>query len=282
MTHTPPMLALALMTMMAACAREPGTPIRALAPNAPAPVRPVPTPLPAPSATLPAPQPPPPPLPAPAPAYPFEEPLPGPVLPASAPAVRNADLSPAACRSRMRADKLPLASAHIATPGVATPVRITGRIEGVRFVTPHAPSPYGVLDCRLALALRDFSRLLSRHGVTTVYVDNFYRPHAHLPGKHKPSQHAYGLAIDLMGLTFSDGTTLRVGADWHGAIGHPTCGPGSAPEKATPGALELRKIVCDVARAGIFIHMLTPDYNAAHRTHFHFDIARGATYRFVK
>ncbi len=270
------------LALTAACAHERDAPIRTLAPNAPAPVWRAPAPLPAPSAGLPVPQALPPPLPVAAPAYAFEQPLPGPVLPPSAPAVQHANLSPAQCRARLRAGKLALAPAHIAAPGVATPLRITGRIAGVRFVTPRAPSPYGVLDCRLALALADLAGLLSRHGVTTVYVDNFYRPHAHLPGKHKPSQHAYGLAIDLMGVTLADGTTLRVGDDWHGAIGRPTCGPGSAPLEATPGALKLREIVCDVARAALFVHMLTPDYNAAHRTHFHFDIARGASYRFVK
>lgn len=269
--------------LASACAAEPPPPVRTLAPNAPMPVRAAPDPLPQPTPP-PAPSPP-----APAPAvaatpqsYPFEQPLPGPHLAPSAPAMLSANLSPARCNARRRAAGLAVAPAHIAAPGVATPLRITGRIGGVRFVTPRAPSPYGVLDCRLALALGELATVLARHGVIAVYVDNFYRPHAHLPGKRKASQHAYGLAVDLMGVTLSDGTTLRVADDWHGAIGRPTCGPGSAPTPATPGALALREIVCDVARAGIFHHMLTPDFNPAHHSHFHFDIARGVDYRVVE
>ncbi len=214
--------------------------------------------------------------------YPFQAPLPHKWLPNKSPAVRDANLSPAQCRARLRKRKLPLSGVRIATPGVANPRRIAGRLHHVKFITPRRPSPYGLLDCRLALALDTFAGVLWKHGVRAVYVDNFYRPHAHLPGKHKHSQHAYGLAIDLMGLTFRDGTTLRVGPDWHGGIGRPVCGPDAAPVEATPGAIRLRNIVCDVARAGIFQHMLTPNFNKAHHGHFHFDIDRGVKYFVVR
>lgn len=214
--------------------------------------------------------------------YPFQAPLPGKWLPKKSAAMRDANLSPGQCRARLRKRKLPLHGVRIASPGVANPRRIAGRLHGVRFVTPHRPSPYGMLDCRLALALDTFAAILSKHGVIAVYVDNFYRPHAHLPGKHKHSQHAYGLAIDLMGFSFRDGTTLRAGDDWHGAIGRPVCGPDAEPVEATPGAIRLRNIVCDVARHAIFQHMLTPNFNAAHHSHFHFDITRGVKYFVVR
>ncbi len=214
--------------------------------------------------------------------YAFQAPLPDKWLPKKSPAMRDANLSPAACRAEARKEKLPLSGVHIATPGVANPRRVAGRIHHVKFITPHRPSPYGLLDCRLALALEAFAGVLWKHGVIAVYVDNFYRPHAHLAGRHKPSQHSYGLAIDLMGFTFRDGTTLRVGDDWHGGIGRPVCGPDAAPAEATPGAIRLRNIVCDVASAGIFQHLLTPNFNAAHHSHFHFDIDRGVKYFVVR
>jgi hypothetical protein len=214
--------------------------------------------------------------------YPFQAPLPDKWLPKKSPAMRDANLSPGQCRAQLRKARLPLRGVRIGSPGVANPRRIAGRLHHVKFITPRRPSPYGLLDCRLALALDAFASVLWKHGVIAVYVDNFYRPHAHLPGKHKHSQHAYGLAIDLMGLTFRDGTTLRVGDDWHGGIGRPVCGPDAAPVEATPGAIRLRNIVCDVARAGIFQHMLTPNFNKAHHSHFHFDIDRGVKYFVVR
>jgi hypothetical protein len=214
--------------------------------------------------------------------YPFQAPLPSGPLPRSSPAVRDANLSPTACRAELQTRKLHVRRAGTPSPGVATPLRIEGEIGGVRFVTPRAPSPYGVLDCRLVIALDDLAKLLARHDVVTVYVDNLYRPHAHLPGKRKPSQHAYGLAIDLTGFKLADGTQLFVGRDWHGAIGRPTCGPDSSPLEINQASVELRNILCDVARAGIFQHMLTPNFNRAHKSHFHFDLARGVTYRFVR
>jgi hypothetical protein len=38
----------------------------------------------------------------------------------------------------------------------------------------------------------------------------------------------------------------------------------------------LRNIVCAAARAGLFHHVLTPNYDAAHRDHLHLDIKRDA------
>lgn len=213
--------------------------------------------------------------------YPFQAPLPPHTLPRSSPAVRDANLSPWACRAELRALRLHVRRAHTPSPGVATPLRIDHDLAGVRFVTPHAPSPYGVLDCRLVLALDTLAKVLARYHVVVVYVDNLYRPHAHLAGKHKLSQHAYGLAIDLTGFRLSDGIRLTVGHDWHGAIGRPTCGPKSSPLEINKASVELRDVLCDVARAGIFQHMLTPNFNRAHKSHFHFDLARGVRYRFV-
>ncbi len=71
------------------------------------------------------------------------------------------------------------------------------------------------------------------------------------------SQHATADALDIAGIVLRDGRRIRVLADWHGNA---------------PGAAFLRTL-----RDGActyFDAVLGPDYNAAHRDHFHFD--RGA------
>jgi hypothetical protein len=76
----------------------------------------------------------------------------------------------------------------------------------------------------------------------------------------------------------ADGSRLEVKADWHGTIGASPCGPGSAPREPTPQALELRELVCAARSSGLFTVILTPNANAEHADHFHFDLKRGAHY----
>jgi hypothetical protein len=130
------------------------------------------------------------------------------------------------------------------------------------------------MDCRLVVLLEPFAKVLAQQGVTAVHVGSSYRPRARLAGKSKASQHAYGLALDIMALTFKDGVMLELGQAWQGAIGEPVCGPEAKLERPTPVAVRLRDVACAVARAGIFHRVLTPNYDAAHTSHFHFDIAR--------
>ncbi len=191
---------------------------------------------------------------------------------------RIANSSPGGCRRELKRRKLPVSFVGGNVKGIATPVRLTGELRGVRFIAPGKKSVYGMLDCRLAIVLDELSAVLAEQGVAAVHVDNFYRPRAHLPGSRKRSQHAYGLAIDIYGFTLSDGTTLVVERDFHGAIGSASCGP-----EATIGAagdaksIALRNLVCEIARTRVFNYLLTPAYNAAHRNHLHADIARGGT-----
>jgi hypothetical protein len=208
-------------------------------------------------------------------------PLPSPIVAKSAPASRWAGLGGAQCWAEVARRKIAVSRYRGAAVGVATPVRLTGPIGGVRFVAPGPKTPYGILDCRLALALADLAELLKRHDVVEVRVDNMYRPHAHLPGKKKPSQHSYGLAIDLTQLKRADGSELIVERDFQGAIGEPVCGEGARAE-LSPEASELRDLICDVARSGAFHHILTPNHDAAHNNHFHLDIARGARSRIIE
>ena len=227
------------------------------------PPRPLPSPAP-PVVEVVAPEPPPPP--------PFREPLPDDEIPESA--SRVSGLSPAACRRELVARALPIEPSKRFAGGVATPMVITGPMHGVRFVAPRPPAPYGILDCRLALALEELAALLASHGVAALRIDSMYRPNAKLSRRRKLSQHAYGLAIDILAIELRDGRVLSVERDWHAPLPSVACGPDAVMTEPNEEAIALRNIACAVARSGIFHHLITPSEDAAHRTHFHFDIKR--------
>ncbi|MBK6515552.1 MAG: extensin family protein [Polyangiaceae bacterium] len=215
-----------------------------------------------------------------------------PPLPADAPAIRIGALSDADCEKESARAGLPLEKVATGADGVASPMRLTGPLGGVRFVVPPASSPHGVLDCRLGLALADLASVLARFDVVEVKVDNFYRKNAVLPpgskkGKKakrsaKPSQHARALAIDVTSFKLKDGRELTIPRDWHAPIGSVSCGPEATLEGSSVDAIHLRDLVCEIARRGIFHRVLTPSFNAAHRGHFHFDLGRGDSHATVR
>ena len=163
-------------------------------------------------------------------------------------------------------------------------MRLDGPLHGVTFRGPGAKSKHSIMDCRLVLALDAFAKVIASHGVTDVHYGNAYRPKASFRGQRgrTASQHAYALAIDIVRFDLRDGTVLRVEPDYHGNPGKPSCGPDAAMAERTPAAVTFRNIVCDVARAGVFHHMLTPNHDAAHRTHLHFDVQRDGVWVTVR
>lgn len=217
-----------------------------------------------------------------APPNPFEAPLPDPALTQEAPAMRFANLSPTECRSELNRRGLPFVRDRRPTPGVASAFRITGPLGGVRIVAPGPSSPFGVFDCRLSLALEQFAAVLDEQRVSSVHVGSAYRRSSKLGSRRKPSQHAHGLALDVVGFTMTDGRTLLFERDWQGEVGQPPCGPGSEPSFATEDAVTLRNVICEVARRGVFHTILTPNYDAAHHDHVHLDIRRGAIRRILR
>lgn len=195
---------------------------------------------------------------------------------------RFANLSPSSCSKELRhwKDSFKRVGAH---KGIATPTRVIGPVEGVRFRVPGEKSKFGILDCRLALTLVEFARFLRARDVTEVVVDNFYRLNARLPSaRSKRSQHAYGLAIDLRSFRLADGRVWDVEKDWGASTDTEACGPEAtlvAPTEHTEG---LRTLVCEMFAEQLFSHHLTPSHDAAHRNHLHLDIKRGATTAIIK
>lgn len=177
-------------------------------------------------------------------------------------------------------------------PGVVTPIRLPKGAGGVVYRT-EAPahvrevSPFDVFDCRLALALSDFSRVLRVHDVDEVLLFSAYRPAGKAArGGEEATRHAGGLAIDARRFRKRVGDRhvfLDVERDFHGTVGAPTCGPGAAaPSPATPEARELRSIACEVADQHLFTSILTPGYDRAHRNHFHMEVTPGARWSLVR
>ena len=216
-------------------------------------------------------------------------PAPGLMLPpdvAQSPAWKYAGLDATACLAELGKRSIPYAKAT--STAVVAPVRLTGPIRGVTFhsqlpAAQRATSPYEIFDCRLVLALDDFAVILGKYDVQEVVHFSVYRPPIKTWPADKPGkQHTGGLAIDAGQFIRKDGTVLQVERDFHGAIGAPTCGGTSGPSPATADATALRGILCEAATAHLFNVVLTPDFNWAHRNHFHLEVTVGAKWFLVK
>jgi hypothetical protein len=170
-------------------------------------------------------------------------------------------------------------------PGVLAPVRLPKGVGGVMVRTEVAAhlrsqNPHDVFDCRLVLALHDFSKVLQTHAIDLVHIFSAWRP----PPKNWPpeklaTRHPGALAIDVyrLGKQTAPGEPSRKWLDvqrhFAPAIGAPVCGPGIASlAAATPETRELRSITCEAADQHLFTTILTPNYNRAHHNHLHLEV----------
>ena len=203
------------------------------------------------------------------------------VLRRDAPNMRYVRLGRDACEAELRKRGIAFERVGLA-PGVLAPVRLRGPLRGVTFRSELPPaerakSALEIFDCRLVLALDDFAKILSRHDIVEVVHLSVYRP-ASKKAKLKNGagrRHGGALAIDAALFKTSDGRTLDVKKDFHGAIGARTCPPPAS-------ASELRRIACEASEARLFNVLLTPDYNWAHRNHFHLEVTANARWFFVR
>lgn len=156
------------------------------------------------------------------------------------------------------------------------PILLRSRIEGVPIVDA---SGRGLMSCELAVRLVTLSRIAARHGITRVMLSSVFRP------GNQPSMHTLGMAIDISWveveepLLNGDGestTRLIVARDFIETPDVETCDPRLLEEDSPLGGDERARVllsfVCEVAASGVFATVLTPNYNAGHRGHFHMDI----------
>jgi hypothetical protein len=178
---------------------------------------------------------------------------------------------------------------------VLIPVRLTGTVAGVLYRTDfpdrqRSKVPYEVFDCRLVLSLFDFAMILRDHGIVEVRMYSAWRP----PPRSWPSgkvadRHPGGLAADLRLFKKSSGEELSVEESFRGEIGAAPCGtraPEPSPAGPNPGPdpkeLALRDVLCRAAAARIFHVLLSPNFDRAHRNHFHVEVRRGVRWFIVR
>lgn len=167
-------------------------------------------------------------------------------------------------------------------PGVAAPVTVTTPIGGLahRVMGAGEPRASFYMDCRLAAALVLAAPLLAEREVVEVLDLGVYNYRC-IGGGTPPdcpngiSQHAYALAIDIAGYVTADGTTYSVLEDWViDPDGEETCAATAEGDKDA----FLHQAICAQKAAGIWNIVLTPNYNADHRNHFHVDLSAGADF----
>jgi len=213
---------------------------------------------------------------------------------ASHPSVEYGALGKDACLAELRSRKIDFQSVREAN-GVLAPVRLPKDVGGVVYrtgLTPavRAQSPHDVFDCRLVLALDDFSDILRAHDVTEAIMFSAWRPpRAGWPEDKPATRHPGALAIDIRLLRKkptppkSKPVEIVVKKEWRAAIGRAPCGKGASPVlPATPEAKELRNIVCEAVAQHLFTSVLTPNYNRAHHNHVHLEVTPGVKWHLTR
>jgi len=187
-------------------------------------------------------------------------------------------LAPATCLALLDQRHIPY-SREEPKRGVKIPVRLTGKVGGVLYRTDfpdaeRASVPWEIFDCRLVLSLDDFSETLRAHSIVEVRMFSAWRPPAKTwPMSDVARRHQGALAIDVRELRKDNGEVLNVLDDFHGQLGGPLCVPAATPPNPDrPQARELHELVCAAAQAHVFNSILTPNYNPAHKNHFHLEL----------
>jgi hypothetical protein len=131
--------------------------------------------------------------------------------------------------------------------------------------------PPPVLTCAMALAMASFERIVQEEAnrtfqspVVRVQQIGTYSCREIASVKGLASEHSYGNAIDLTRFTLASGKSITVLSDFDLGDGAP----------AHPAGQFLRAISVRAHREDVFSNVLTPFWNAAHKNHFHLDLAR--------
>lgn len=149
------------------------------------------------------------------------------------------------------------------TPADATcPLRNTLRVQGAAV----GLSSSFLASCPLAVAFALFERhslqpaaqAVFGQAVTRVdHLGSFACRNIYNRAEGRLSQHASANALDIAGFRLADGRSISVLKDW----------PGEGDKARF--LRQVRDSACDD-----FNVVLSPDYNAAHRNHFHLDMGR--------
>ena len=175
--------------------------------------------------------------------------------------------------SRLEIDRAQCLAVLKGSPVAHTPVpdRVTGEGCGFENAVDVARSSISFTSgfratCPLAVALAMFEahglqpaarRHLGQEVVRIEHFGTYACRNLYHRDSGRRSEHATANAIDVAGFVLADGQQVRVAEDWNGD-----------PKRAA---------FLRAARDGacrFFDVVLSPDYNEAHRDHFHFDMGR--------
>jgi len=164
--------------------------------------------------------------------------------------------------------------------GVTDPVRVQPVIAGVGFRYYYDDAPRALfMDCPLAPRLHELAELVAAYGYDELVHIGIYNYRCIGGGDPdvdgcRASQHAFAHAIDIAGIGMADDTIYdSIETDWIITSGA-TC-PGTP---ASDADRELHDLACALHGDGVFEIVLTPNYNSAHRNHFHVDMTSGSMF----
>ena len=167
---------------------------------------------------------------------------------------------PALCDQVLKTSGLRVSHQADSSADVACPLRNTLRVQGAEV----GLSSSFLASCPLAVAFALFERHSLQPAAQTVFgqavtrvdhLGSFACRTMYNRANGQLSQHASANALDIAGFRLADGRSISVLKDWPG-------------EGASARFLrQVRDSACDD-----FNVVLSPDYNAAHRNHFHFDM----------
>lgn len=167
-------------------------------------------------------------------------------------------------------------------PGVDQPVTVTTPINGIpyRYYYNESPRETFYMHCELALSLARAAEHMHAYDVVEVLDIGVYNYRC-IGGGEPPdcpsgiSQHAYAKAIDFAGFYTSDGTFYSVNDDWIiDGDGEATCQAATDNDKDA----FLHELICALKDDDVWNIVLTPNYNDAHRNHFHVDLTTGSDF----
>jgi len=208
----------------------------------------------------------------------------------TAPDTRVADATPMSCRERLTAEGV---SFKVTTArGVVDAVNILGPLHGVLFASGTNTTPMGdPVACEFAQTLLKFADLAKARGFvrigtlgsycyrcccswsTTNYCRTLADPEPDCSANGY-SNHSFGRAVDVRYLYKADGTRYDINdaRHWVKYSTTETCTKGIAAQ--TGISKELYALACEATASKTFGIVLTPNYNDAHRNHWHMDIGR--------
>lgn len=171
-------------------------------------------------------------------------------------------------------------SAGPANLGIADPITVKLPLNGVAYRysgnAEQRKTLYG--DCVLMKSLAEAAPIVRAHDVKEIVDIGIYNYRCIDQSKTPPncsmSQHAYAKAIDLAEFVTTDDTHYSVLRDFVTDATGATCEVPTDNEKDS----FLHTVICELKAADVWNIVLTPNYNADHRNHFHVDLTDGSDF----